>query len=153
MTGYKAPHPSDFTAGCIFYVADSELSLPGGERIPHDARRPVLVVSDQRQRHGTNASPSQSWPSVLVVPISSSTKNYRTRFDVKLAAGEGGVKKKGWARIPGLQMIDKDHMEDMLGCVSAETLDLVTAQILDYLGILEEDVPEEVDEWAGEAPF
>lgn len=152
MTVSRLPDPSELAAGCIFYVADSELTLPGGERPPHDARRPVLIVSDQRQRHGTNALPSTTWPSVLAVPISSST-TYRTRFDVKLSAGEGGLAKKGWARIPALQMIDKDHLEDMLGCVSEPILDLVTARILDYLGILEEEVPEEPDEWADDAPF
>ena len=146
MTGSPPANPADNAAGCVYYLADSKLKLPGGERLEHDARRPVLVVSDQNRRHGRNALPSNDWPSVLIVPISSST-TYRTSFDVKLSAGEGGLAKKGWARIPALQMVDKDHLEDMTGCVPQSKLDEVTTQILNYLGILEEQVLEESDEW------
>lgn len=138
-------------AGCIFYVADVETRLPGGgrERRVHEERRAVLIVSDQGDRHSTNAMPANLWPSVLVVPISSTSK-YKTIFDVYLPKGEGNLSKEGWARVPAIQMIDKDFLEDMTGQVRTETLDQVTAQILNYLGIISPGDPEsDVEETGG----
>lgn len=135
--------PEDFAAGSIYFVPDQEVQLPGGEkRLVHLERRPVLVFSDQGSVHGTNARPSDEWPSVLVVPISHSTK-FRTKFDIRIRAGEGNLPKKGWARVPAVQMVDKDVLEDFTGTVEPATLDAVTAQILDYLGVIE---PEPEDE-------
>ena len=135
--------PRRYLAGSIYLVADSRLTLPSGEsRLVHDERRPVLVVSDQNEVHGTNAQDARGWPSVLVVPISSST-TYKTRFDVKLAAGCGNLTKKAWARVPALQAIDKAYLEDLLGQVPPDVLDGITAQILDYLGLIQRDVEEE----------
>lgn len=128
--------PKRFLAGSIYLVADERLRLAGSERTVHNARRPVLVVSDQNAANGTNALPASDWPSLLVIPISSST-SHKTRFDVRLAAGEGNLTKKSWARVPGLQMIDKDYLDDLTGQVSPQVLDDVTAQILSYLGIIE----------------
>lgn len=135
-------HPGRYLAGSIYYVPDEDARLPGEEaaRLVHEERRVVLVVSDQGEVHGTNALPSDTWPSVWVVPISSST-SYKTRFDVKIGAGEGNLRKKGWARVPALQVMDKDLLEDMIGQVQPETLRLVTAQVLNYLGVLPPDEP------------
>lgn len=113
----------------------------------HSERRPVIVVSDQNEAHGTNSLADDAWPSVLAVPISSST-TYRTKFDVKIAAGEGNLPRKGWARVPALQAVDKRLLTDMLGRVRSEVLDEVTAQILNYLGLVEPE-PQEDEE----APF
>lgn len=142
------PSPADFAAGAVYFVNDADVSLPGEERITHDERRPVVVVSDQGGVHGTNAQHPSDWPSVLVVPISSKTSR-KTRFCVLVASGDGNLKKKGWARVPALQMVDKECLQDMLGFVRPETLDKITAQILNYLGIL--SVSEEIEE--DEAPF
>jgi mRNA-degrading endonuclease toxin of MazEF toxin-antitoxin module len=135
-----------FEAGAVYFVTDSDLMLPGDEqRQLHNSRRPVVVVSDQNERHGTNAMSADEWPSVLVIPVSSST-NYRTRFDVKLGAGEGNLTKKGWVRVPALQVIDKDSLDELIGRISAEKLDEITAQVLNYLGIIEPDpVDDEAD--------
>jgi len=135
-------HPHLYRAGAVYYVDDELLGLPGGERVVHDGRRPAVVVSDQGGVHGTNAQRPEDWPSVLVVPISSKT-SYRTKFDVPIAAGEANLRKKGWARIPGLQMVDKTYLTDMTGLVDQDTLDQITAQILNYLGILSEQDEEE----------
>lgn len=137
--------PTRFLAGSVYYVADEQARLPGGdrERKLHEQRRIVLVVSDQNDRHATNSMPSDLWPSVLVVPISSSPK-WKTIFDVFIAKGDGNLSKEGWARIPALQVMDKDHLEDMTGQVGPDTLEKVTSQILNYLGIIppEEPVPD-----------
>jgi len=54
----------------------------------------VVVVSDQNQRHGTNAEDPSIWPSVLIVPISSKT-SMKTQFCVKIAAREANLPRKG----------------------------------------------------------
>lgn len=96
----------------------------------------MLVISDQREVHGVNAQDAKDWPSVLIVPISSST-SFKTRFDVLIPAGCGNLPKKGWARVPAVQPIDKQHLGEMLGQVPLDVLDDVTGQVLNYLGILE----------------
>lgn len=137
--------PTEYRAGAVYWVGDDELMLPGTEsRQVHSERRPAVVISDQRQAHGTNALNEKEWPSVLVIPISSST-SYKTRFDVKISAGEANLPKKGWARVPAAQAIDKSRLTDMLGHVTAETLDQITGQLLNYLGLIEPE--SEGDEW------
>lgn len=107
------PTRIEFAAGAIYYIRDEKLRLPGPDRQMHE-RRPVLVVSDQTRLHGQNAEPSSTFASVLVVPISTSGTR-KTQFDWPIEAGDGNLIRKGWARIPALQPIDKDDLEDMLG--------------------------------------
>lgn len=38
--------------------------------------------------------------------------------------------------MPALQAIDKEYLVDMTGFVEAETLERITAQILNYLGVV-----------------
>ena len=128
------PTKIEFAAGTIYYVRDDKLRLPGPDRQMHE-RRPVLVVSDQTRMHGQNAEPSSKFASVLVVPITSSGAR-KTQFDWPIEAGDGNITKRGWIRIPALQPIDKDDLEDMLGSVKPDTLKRVTAQILYYLGLI-----------------
>ena len=136
------PSASEYSAGAVYFVSDKDLMLPGNEvRNVHVERRPVVVVSDQGQAHGTNALDENEWPAVLAVPISSST-SYKTRFDIKIPAGEANLPKKGWARVPATQALDKAALTDMLGLVKPETLDAITAQLLNYLGILTPEPPE-----------
>lgn len=134
-----------FLAGSVYYVDDERLTLPeAAARQVHLERRPVVVISDQNEVHGTNQA--AEWPSILAVPVSSST-TYKTRFDVKLGAGEGNLPKKCWARVPAVQMLDKTWLLDLLGRISAEKLAEITAQLLNYLGLIEPDPgPEDDDE-------
>jgi mRNA-degrading endonuclease toxin of MazEF toxin-antitoxin module len=135
-----------YLAGAVYYVDDDEVELPGeSTRRLHDERRPVVVVSDQGEVNQTNAQSPRDWPSVLVVPVSSST-SYRTRFDVKLSAGCGNLSKKAWARIPALQPIDKSALKELIGLVPMEVLEDITAQILNYLGLIEPEPSEEEEE-------
>jgi mRNA-degrading endonuclease toxin of MazEF toxin-antitoxin module len=129
--------PQDFLAGCVYKVKDEHVRFPDDEnRQLHREKRSVIVVSDQNGTHGTNSWPPDLWPSVWVVPLSTSKKD-KTVFDVEIPLGEGGMNKSAWARVPALQIIDKDHLVDMSGQVSLEILDQVTAMILDYLGIIQ----------------
>jgi len=126
-----------FQAGSIYYISDVHLKFPGDTSArTYHPQRSVLIVSDQNARHGTNARSSHDWPSVLIVPLSSSTTG-RTRFDVQFGAGVGNLEKKSWARVPALQVVDKDHLMTYLGAIGSDLLDAVTAQILNYLGLIE----------------
>jgi mRNA-degrading endonuclease toxin of MazEF toxin-antitoxin module len=130
-----------YAAGSIYFVADDKIVLPeAGRRQLHRERRPVLIVSDLGGLNQTNCN--ETWPSVWVVPVSSST-TYKTRFDIKIAAGDGNLAKKGWARVPALQVMDKSYLQDLVGIVHRTTLESVIAQVLSYLGDVFEDDDED----------
>jgi mRNA-degrading endonuclease toxin of MazEF toxin-antitoxin module len=117
--------------GGVYYVEDAKLTLlPEGERDVHEHRRPVVVLSGS----GTNADPA--WRVVLICPISGSTSK-KTRFCVKLAAGEGGVSKKCWVRIPAIQPAMKDDLQDLLGVMAEELLNECQGRLVDYLGLVD----------------
>jgi mRNA-degrading endonuclease toxin of MazEF toxin-antitoxin module len=129
-----------YPAGGVYYISDHLLKLPGdsgGGRKQHP-QRPVLVVSDQNEENGTNAAPANVFPVVWIVPLSTSSTG-RTRFDIPVAAGDGNLPQKCWARVPALQLVDKANLGTFLGVVKQETLDAVTAQILRFLGIIPPD--------------
>jgi hypothetical protein len=65
---------------------------------------------------------------------------------VKLSAGCGNLSKKAWARIPALQPIDKSALKELIGLVPMEVLEDITAQILNYLGLIEPEPSEEEEE-------
>lgn len=125
--------PLSVTAGGVYYVVDEKLRLiPDEQRTLHMTRRPVIVVT------GFEANSTPAWPFVLVCPISSSTSR-KTRYDVQLAAGQGGVGKKCWVRIPAVQPIMKDKLEDQTGTVDGRILSQVQARLAQYLGLLDEN--------------
>ena len=121
------------TAGGVYYTVDDKLRLiPEENRVVHDHRRPVLVVSGFE----TNSDPE--WSFVLVCPISGST-SHKTRYDVQLAAGQGGVIKKCWVRVPAVQPLMKERLEDRAGTVDGRVLSQVQARLAQYLGLLDEN--------------
>ncbi|QBI52183.1 type II toxin-antitoxin system PemK/MazF family toxin [Streptomonospora litoralis] len=96
-------------AGGVYYVTDEQIRLiPDEERKLHDTRRPVLVVS------GPSANADIEWPFTLVCPLSTSTSR-KTKYDIQLACGQGGVPKKCWVRIPAVQPLMKVKLGDQLG--------------------------------------
>lgn len=121
--------------GGLYMVVDEKITLlPKEERQVHEERRRFVVLSGE-----TNSD--QEWPLVLGCPVSAST-SFRTRFDVKLAAGEAGATKKCWIRIPATQPLLKTDLEDLTGTLKADRLQEVQARLLQYLGLI----------GAGEAP-
>lgn len=114
--------------GGIYLVPDDKLvMLPRALRqLLHDHRFFVVLSGDT-----TNSQ--QDWPVVSGCPLSSQT-TLRTRFDVKLAAGEGGVTKKCWVRVPAIQSIEKADLWQFTGTLDPAKLDQIDASLFDYLG-------------------
>lgn len=127
-------------AGWVYWVDDTEVRLNGEQhRVNHNSR-PVLVVSDLGSMHGKNLDPG--WPTVTVIPISSST-SFKTKFDVKLAAGVAGLPKKCWARVPAIQVVEKHVLGAAAGELPANLLYDVAVNVLDYLGVLHLHEPDD----------
>jgi mRNA-degrading endonuclease toxin of MazEF toxin-antitoxin module len=116
--------------GGVYLVRDERLRLiPEEERVMHDSRRPVLVVT------GPATNGETDWPFVLACPISGSTSR-RTRYDVQLATGQGGVTKKCWIRVPAVQPLLKAHLEDRSGTLDERLLSQVQTRLAQYMGLL-----------------
>lgn len=67
----------------------------------------------------------------------SGSTTYKTRFDVKLAAGEAGTSKKCWIRVPATQPLLKSDLEDLTGKLQASKLSEVQARLVEYLGLID----------------
>ena len=118
-------------AGGVYLVSDKVVRLiPEEERVVHDERRPVVVVT------GAESNGDPDWPFVLVCPISGSTRR-RTRFDVQLGKGQGGVIKKCWIRIPAVQPLMKTALEDQTGTLDESVLIQIQGRLAQYLGLLD----------------
>jgi mRNA-degrading endonuclease toxin of MazEF toxin-antitoxin module len=85
---------------------------------------------------GAQSNGDLKWPFVLVCPISGSTSR-RTRFDVQLAKGQGGVIKKCWIRIPAVQPLTKTALEDRAGTLDEDLLTQVQGRLAQNLGLLD----------------
>jgi mRNA-degrading endonuclease toxin of MazEF toxin-antitoxin module len=122
-------------AGAVYYVRDRDLTLPPDEdRVYHDERRPVLVIS------GPETNSDISWNFVLVAPISSST-SHKTRFCVLLGAGAANLPKKGWVRVVAVQPLMKSQLGDHTGILKADKFAEVQARLLQYMGLTDEEEP------------
>ncbi|XVU23982.1 type II toxin-antitoxin system PemK/MazF family toxin [Actinoplanes sp. CA-054009] len=126
--------------GGVYYVRDSLISLPpNDERQIHEERRPVVVLS------GPDTNSSNGWRTILIAPISSSTQ-LKTSYCVKLAAGEGGLRKKSWVRVIAVQPLLKADLGDRLGVLPAERLEEIQARLFQYLGLPIDDLDDPVVE-------
>ena len=116
-------------SGGVYLVQEKNIRLlPEEERVLHDARRPVVIVS------GPETNGDHGWPFVLMCPISGSTSR-RTRYDVQLASGQGGVSKKCWIRVPAVQPLLKTCLEDRSGTLDERLLSQVHARLVQYIGL------------------
>lgn len=123
-------------AGNLYLVADEKLRLlPESERQQHEERRRFLVLS------GSETNSEDRWPVLLGCPLSASTR-YKTRFDVLLPYGEAGVTKKCWIRVPALQPLLKQDLQDLTGTLSPGRLAEVQSQLLAYLGLIRRTAPQ-----------
>lgn len=116
--------------GGLYLVSDSKLTLlPAEERRLHDERRRFVVLS------GSETNSDMGWPVVLGCPVSASTR-FRTKFDVRLAFGEAGATKKCWIRVPALQPLLKDDLQDLTGTLPGGRLAETQTRVLQYLGLI-----------------
>ena len=116
--------------GGLYLVPDSKLTLlPAEERQVHNERRRFVVLS------GSATNSDTKWPAVLGCPVSASTR-FRTEFDVRLAFGEAGASKKCWIRVPALQPLLKNDLEDLTGALTAQRLNETQVRLLQYLGLV-----------------
>lgn len=115
--------------GGVYLVPDDiTVLLPSQLRkVLHTGRRYFVVLS------GDATNNDDDWPIVSGCPISSQTK-WKTKFDVQLGAGEGGVQKKCWVRVPALQSIEKQHLEDFTGHLDPARIEQIDASVFWYLG-------------------
>jgi mRNA-degrading endonuclease toxin of MazEF toxin-antitoxin module len=116
-------------AGGIYYVKDEHLTLPpDDDREMHDERRPVLILS------GSKTNDDDEWRTVVCCPISSSTSR-KTAYCVPIAYGEANMTKKCWIRVPAIQPLMKNQLEDYIGAVDGEKLKLVHLRLVQYMGL------------------
>jgi mRNA-degrading endonuclease toxin of MazEF toxin-antitoxin module len=124
------PRQSVRRGGVYAIPDDSVVLLPRTLRkLIHRERRYFVVLS------GDNTNEDPNWPTVAGCPTSAST-THRTRFDVKLAQGEGNVPKKCWVRIPAIQAVEKTALEDFCGMLDPARLKEIDAFLFLYLGQL-----------------
>lgn len=77
---------------------------------------------------------------MLVCPTSGAT-SHKTRFCVKLAAGDGNLVKKCWVRVPAVQPILESQLADHCGVLPEDKLQLIYGRLSEYMGILSDDEP------------
>jgi len=116
-------------AGCIYYVTDERVAMPPEQyRTKHD-RRTVLVIS------APTHNDDEAWPIVLVCPVSSGELS--SIHDVRVGAGVGGLRKKGWVRVALTQPVEKNDLQDCLSLnpIPPALLTQVHANLVNYLGV------------------
>jgi hypothetical protein len=69
----------------------------------------------------------------------------KTELCVKIPANEGGLSKRGWVRIPALQLLEKTDLEDFLGVLTQRRLEIVQARVLEYMGLIDEGSDDDAD--------
>jgi mRNA-degrading endonuclease toxin of MazEF toxin-antitoxin module len=125
-----ASGPGAVIVGGVYLVQDKLIRLlPEEERVVKDPRRPVVVVS------GPDTNGDAAWPLVLACPISGSTSR-RTKYDAQLAAGQGGVIKKCWVRVPAVQPLQKTDLQDRSGTLDERLLAQVHTRLVQYMGLV-----------------
>jgi mRNA-degrading endonuclease toxin of MazEF toxin-antitoxin module len=115
--------------GSVLWVPDTSVQMPPSTGRDWHPKRPVLVLS--RDLNNTDSE----WPIFMGCPISSAS--YASEFDVKLAAGLGGLTKKGWVRVALLQPFAKTDAIDRAGQLDAAIVDEVIARLLMYTGAID----------------
>ncbi|WP_373566908.1 type II toxin-antitoxin system PemK/MazF family toxin [Corynebacterium kozikiae] len=103
----SSPFPKVVRQGRLYFVSDEKITfVSNSKRNWHDTRRPVLVVSRDKVNN------DESNEAVFVCPLSSGGNS--SSFDVKIAAYEGGLRKRSWVRVDHCQRLLKSDLQDCL---------------------------------------
>ncbi len=109
-------------------MADADVTfVPPENRTEHESRYSVVVSGDEK-----NCDPD--WPLVLIVPCSGSS-TLKTALCVKLAAGEGNLPRKCWARIPMVQAATKISLADKVGQLETPKLEEIMGRLVEYMDL------------------
>lgn len=111
----------------IYWIPDTAVNLPplaGTARTLHP-QRPFLVVSND------NDNARDEWLIVLGFPLSTSDE-FRSPYDVLLAAGTANLPEDSWVRIPLLQPIAKTKISSDIGSVDSGIMERCFGQLLRY---------------------
>jgi len=111
--------------GSVLWLPDTSINLPPDVNRTLHPKRPVIVLS--RDLNNTD----DLWPVFVGCPISSGSSS--SEFDVRLAANEGGLAKKGWARVALIQPFAKVDVMDRAGQLDASVVDEILARWLQYV--------------------
>lgn len=124
-------HSHYLRAGHIILVSDPLITIPPNaeDRVVHTSRPAIVVSADVR-----NEDPS--WPFVLVVPTTTNSA-YRSEICVPLFKAKDKVTKDCIARVPLLQPLYKEQLNEtnaqIGGKVGDEALAAIMAAVVDYL--------------------
>ncbi|GAA4221607.1 mRNA-degrading endonuclease toxin of MazEF toxin-antitoxin module [Streptosporangium album] len=116
--------------GGVYWVDDSDLTLPPNDERNVKPRRPVIVVSGDE----TNENPD--WPIALVVPISTAP-SHKTAYCLQIGAAVANLPKKGWARIVAVQPLAKDEIQDLIGHLPADMQGILHENLFAYMGLVD----------------
>jgi mRNA-degrading endonuclease toxin of MazEF toxin-antitoxin module len=117
--------------GAIYWVEDAAIDLPPTEtsqRVVHP-RRPFLVVTTD------DSNADVTWPIVLGYPVSTAER-FMTEHDVPLPTGTANLSKRSHVQVALLQPVSKSKLLEWIGQVDANTLELVNARALSYIGLI-----------------
>ncbi len=98
----------------------AELGQPRGSA--PGFRRPVVVVQSNALNRGSIAT-------VICVPLTSNVKWALMPGNIHLAASATGLPKNSVANVSQILTLDKDHLTDRVGRLSATKLDLIFSGI------------------------
>lgn len=118
-----------YRKGQVWQVPDHLLRLhPQAKRTEVHPTRPFLILS------GDESNEDAAYPLVLGCPLSSQ-QDLKTYFCVRVGQGDGNLSKKSWVRVPLIQAFEKEHLDTMLGNLSAERLAEVEVSLFQYMGL------------------
>jgi len=113
----------------VYWIPDTAVALPptAPNDRPKHPRRPFLVVSNDMD----NIDPK--WTTVLGFPLSTSDE-WATKYDVRIAAGTANLPEKCWVRINMIQPIAKTKLQERTGQLSASLYEECISQLFRYMG-------------------
>lgn len=93
-------------------------------------RRPVIIISHD----GFNRTPN--WRSVIVIPVSSSSKARKAPTSISLPKGTGGLLKESVALCHQITTLDRSKLTEKIGVLNDDYLEKIENGIKAAIGIV-----------------